>query len=86
MRGINALILFPEGFQAGRGIAKLVDCEPFGGTGGTAAAPFLMPGDLGVQHINLLDTDGLAGAHNGRDIMGVKNVLENHGKVGLPAG
>lgn len=43
-----------------------------------------MPGDTGIEHIDLLYTHRITGTHDGRDIMRVKDILEDHGDTVLP--
>lgn len=39
--------------------------------------------DLCVENINILYTYCIAGAHYGRDIMRIENILQHNGDVGL---
>ena len=63
-----------------------MDGKPFGGTATASAPPFLVAGNLRVEHIDLLHTYCITTAHDGGDIVRIKNVFENDCKIILPVG
>ena len=46
-------------------------------------APHFYAGDPGVENIDILQAHGIAGAHHGRYIMRIENILQHNGDVGL---
>jgi hypothetical protein len=84
MGSIYSIVPAPQLVKTGRGIRKLVDREPAGRAAAAPGAPFLVPGDTGIQHVYFLYTHRVTGTHDSRDIVGIENVLEDHGYTVLP--
>jgi hypothetical protein len=40
-----------------------------------------MPADPGIQYADFLYPHGIAGSHNCRNIMGIKNILQYNGQI-----
>jgi hypothetical protein len=82
--GIYLTVSFLHGGHAFLCILELVNGQPFSNTGRTFLAESLMQADGSIEDIYLLYAHGIAGAHNGGDIVRVVHILHYDGQFWLP--
>ena len=81
MGGINLSVPIPHSGNTFGNIGKRMNRDPFVSAATTAVAPAARRRLPVVNLKKLLDTDGISGAHNGRNLMYIKNVLQNQGQI-----
>jgi hypothetical protein len=84
MGRINAVDLPPERRTTLRRILVLPHREPTGGTAAAPGPPFLVAGNAGIQHIDILNTHRIAGSHHGGDIVRISDILQHNHQILLP--
>ena len=78
--GIDPASQFSETFPR---IGILMDRKPLRCAAAAFGAPFFVPGYPRVEDKDVLYAHGIAGAHDGRDIMGVEDVFQYDGQMFL---
>jgi hypothetical protein len=66
-----------------RGVVILVHRQPGGGAAAAPGAPFFMTRDPGIQYDDVLYAHGVAGTHDGGDIVRIEYVLEDDAEATL---
>ena len=82
---INFLVPAPQGGKTFSRVFKLMYGKPFGGAAAAAFTPFFMPGDISIQHKDVLDANSITTPHYGGNIVRIKNIFQHHCQVRLPA-